>query len=146
MILKSTIYFSHFRFSLKQNNFYCSDVSRILPERNMLYQHGPLMESQYYILFTYVLRILSMFISLCKGKVRLGTVIVLVSSGIGFVNTPRLYSDRATCLKRLPIWPCGLCQREPKVPGLYKTHTANSTSYARDEARTSECLFDRQMP
>ena len=38
-----------------------------------------------------------------KGKVvynplRLGTVIVLVSSGIDFVNTctPRLYSDRAT--------------------------------------------------
>ena len=27
---------------------------------------------------------------------RLGTVIVLVSSGIDFVNTPRLYSDRAT--------------------------------------------------
>ena len=37
-----------------------------------------------------------------KGKVvlynplRLGTVIVLVSSGIDFVNTPRLYSDRTT--------------------------------------------------
>ena len=36
-----------------------------------------------------------------KGQVvfnplRLGTVIVLVSSGIDFVNTPRLYSDRAT--------------------------------------------------
>ena len=27
---------------------------------------------------------------------RLGTVIVLVSSGIDFVNTPNLYSDRAT--------------------------------------------------
>ena len=39
--------------------------------------------------------------NICKGKVvfnplRLGTVIVLVSSGIDFVNTPRLYSDRAT--------------------------------------------------
>ena len=38
---------------------------------------------------------------MCKGKVvfnplRLGTVIVRVSSGMDFVNTPRLYSDRAT--------------------------------------------------
>ena len=23
-----------------------------------------------------------------------------------------------------PIWPYALCQREPKVPGLYKKHTA----------------------
>ena len=30
------------------------------------------------------------------NPLRLGTVIVLVSSGIDFVNTPRLYSDRAT--------------------------------------------------
>ena len=55
----------------------------------------------------------------------LGTVIVLVSSsGIDFVNTPRLYSDRATRLERMPIWPYALCQREPKVPGLYKKHNA----------------------
>ena len=32
----------------------------------------------------------------CYNPLRLGTVIVLVSSGIGFVNTPLLYSDRAT--------------------------------------------------
>ena len=32
----------------------------------------------------------------CYNPLRLGTVIVLVSSGIDFVNTPRLYSDRAT--------------------------------------------------
>ena len=32
----------------------------------------------------------------CYNLLRLGTVIVLVSSGIDFVNTPRLYSDRAT--------------------------------------------------
>ena len=32
----------------------------------------------------------------CYNPFRLGTVIVLVSSGIDFVNTPRLYSDRAT--------------------------------------------------
>ena len=60
----------------------------------------------------------------CYNPLRLGTVIVLISSGIDFVNTPRLYSDRATHLERLPIWLYGLCQREPKVPGLYKKHTA----------------------
>ena len=54
----------------------------------------------------------------CCNPLRLGTVIVLVSSGIDFVNTPRLYSDRATRLERLPIRLYGLCQREPKVPGL----------------------------
>ena len=32
----------------------------------------------------------------CYNPLRLGTVLVLVSSGIDFVNTPRLYSDRAT--------------------------------------------------
>ena len=32
----------------------------------------------------------------CYNPLRLETVIVLVSSGIDFVNTPRLYSDRAT--------------------------------------------------
>ena len=32
----------------------------------------------------------------CYNLLRLGTEIVLVSSGIDFVNTPRLYSDRAT--------------------------------------------------
>ena len=81
------------------------------------------------------------------NPLRLGTVIDLVSSGIDFVNTPRLHSDRATRLQRLPIWPYGLCQREPKVPGLYKKHTATQLhSYARDEARTPERLIDRQTP
>ena len=32
----------------------------------------------------------------CYNPLRLGTVIVLVSSGIDFVNTQRLYSDQAT--------------------------------------------------
>ena len=32
----------------------------------------------------------------CFNPLRLGTVSVLVSSGIDFVNTPLLYSDRAT--------------------------------------------------
>ena len=32
----------------------------------------------------------------CYNPLRLRTVIVLVSSGIDFVNTPRLYRDRTT--------------------------------------------------
>ena len=32
----------------------------------------------------------------CDDPLRLGTVIILVSSGIDFVNTQLLYSDRAT--------------------------------------------------
>ena len=32
----------------------------------------------------------------CYNPLRLGTVIVFVFSGIDFVNTPLLYSDRAT--------------------------------------------------
>ena len=82
----------------------------------------------------------------CYNPLRLGTVIVLVSLDINFVNTPRLYSDLATRLKRLPIWPCGLCQREPKVPGLYKKHTA--TQPFMPEMRLEPlnvCLTDRRL-
>ena len=32
-------------------------------------------------------------VKLCYNPLRLGTVIVLISSGTDFVNTPRLYSD-----------------------------------------------------
>ena len=32
----------------------------------------------------------------CSNPLRLGTVIVFVSSGVDFVNTPHLYSDPAT--------------------------------------------------
>ena len=35
-------------------------------------------------------------VKLCYNPLRLGTVIVLVSSGVDFVNTPLLYNDRAT--------------------------------------------------
>ena len=35
-------------------------------------------------------------VKLCYNPLRLGTAIVLVSSGLDFVNTPHLYSDRAT--------------------------------------------------
>ena len=68
----------------------------------------------------------------CYNLLRLGTVIVLVSSGLDFVNTPRLYSDRA-------MWfvPDGA----QSAWTLQETHR-NSTSYARDEARTSERLLD----
>ena len=40
--------------------------------------------------------VLTLKVKSCYNQLRLGTVIVLVSSGIDFVNTPRLYSDRAT--------------------------------------------------
>ena len=82
----------------------------------------------------------------CYNLLRLGTVIALVSSGIDFVNTPRLYSDRATRLEILPIWLYGLCQREPKVPGLYKKHTA--TQPIMPEMRLEPlyvCLTDRRL-
>ena len=82
----------------------------------------------------------------CYNPPRLGTVIVLVSSGIDFVNTSRLYSHRATRIERLPIWPYCLCQREPKVPGLYKKHTATQLIMPEMKARTSERLLDRQTP
>ena len=68
------------------------------------------------------------------------------SSGIDFVNTPRLYSDRATRIERLPIWPYGFCQREPKVPGLYKKRTA--TQPVMPEMRLEPlnvCLTDRRL-
>ena len=44
----------------------------------------------------------------CYNPLRLGTVIVLICSGIDFVNTPRLYSDRAIHIERLQIWPFGV--------------------------------------
>ena len=82
----------------------------------------------------------------CYNPLRLGTVIVLVSSGIDFVNTPRLYSDRATCYKDCQFGHYGLCQREPKMPGLYKKHTA--THLVMPEMRLEPpnvCLTDRRL-
>ena len=84
----------------------------------------------------------------CYNPLRLGTVIVLVSSGIDFVNTPCLQSDRATRWERLPIWPYGLCQREPKVPGLHKKHTATQLLVVMPEMRLEPlnvCLSDRRL-
>ena len=74
----------------------------------------------------------------CFYPFRLGTVIVLISSGIDFVSTPRLYSNRATRLWFVP-------EGAQSAWTLQETHH-NSTSYARDEARTSEHLLDRQTP
>ena len=66
-----------------------------------------------------------------------------VSSGIDFVNTPRLYSEPPA--KRDCQFGLMVCARgSPKLPGLYKETHRNSTNYAREEARTSECLLDRQ--
>ena len=43
----------------------------------------------------------------CYNPLRLGTIIVLVSSGIDFVNTPHLYSNRSHPLRKianLALW------------------------------------------
>ena len=82
----------------------------------------------------------------CYNLLRLGTVIVLVSSGIDFVNTPRLYSDRATRLERLPVWPLWFVPEGAQSAWTLQETHRNSTSYARDDARTSERLLHRQMP
>ena len=42
----------------------------------------------------------------CYNSLRIGTVIVLVSSGIDFVNTPRLYSDLLREIANLAIVVC----------------------------------------
>ena len=80
----------------------------------------------------------------CYNALRLGTVIV-VSSGIDFVNT-HLYSDRANHWRDFQFGTYGLCQREPKVPGLYKKHTA--TQPIMPEMRLEPlnvCLTDRHL-
>ena len=82
----------------------------------------------------------------CYNPLRLGTVIVLVSSGIDFVNTPRLYSYPSHPLRKLAnlaLW--FVPERAQSAWTLQETHR-NSTSYARDEARNSERLLDRQTP
>ena len=97
-------------------------------------------------------------VKLCYNALRFGTVIVLVSLGIGFVNTPRLYSDRATRRERYPIWPKVCARGSPKcldftrntpqlkVSGLHKKHTA--TQPVMPETRLEPlnvCLTDRRL-
>ena len=66
----------------------------------------------------------------CYNPLRLGTVIVLVSSGIDFVLILHVCIVPEPPAKRY-------CQ---SAWTLQETHS-NSTSYARDEARTPECLL-----
>ena len=80
---------------------YCNKINNVVPSR-------PNWKFSQLLLNNDVIKVKS-----CYNPLRLGTVIVLVSSGIDFVNTPRLYSDPATRYDRFPIWPYGLCQREP---------------------------------
>ena len=82
----------------------------------------------------------------CYNPLILGKVIVLVSSGIDFVNTPLLYSDEPPAKRYCQFGLYGLCQREPKVPGLYKKHTA--TQQVMPEMRLEPlnvCLTDRRL-
>ena len=80
---------------------------------------------------------------------RLGTVIVLVSSGKDYeilhictaTNTKKILMLRNTA--NLALW--FVPEGAQSAWTLQETHR-NSTSYARDEARTSERLLDRQMP
>ena len=51
--------------------------------------HGPIVSSRHR-------NLIMIKAKSCYNWLRLGTVIVLISSGIDFVNTPHLYSDRAT--------------------------------------------------
>ena len=65
---------------------------------------------------------------------------------IDFVNTPRLYSDRATLLElfaNLALW--FVPEGAQSAWTLQETHR-NSTNHARDEAHTSERLLDWQTP
>ena len=67
----------------------------------------------------------------CYNWLRRGTIIVPVSSGIDFVNTPHLYSDRAAAKRDCQ---CGLmvCARGSQkyldLTRKLETHL-NSTSY-----------------
>ena len=48
--------------------------------------------------------------------------------------------------ERLPIWPYGLCQREPKEPGLYKKHTATQLVMPKMRLEPlNVCLTDRRL-
>ena len=83
----------------------------------------------------------------CYNPLRLGTVIVLVSSGIDFVNTPRFCIATEPPAKRdCQFGHCGLCQREPKVPGLYKKHTATQLDMTKMRLEPlNVCLTDRRL-
>ena len=50
-----------------------------------------------------------------------------LSLQVDFVNTPLLYSDRATPLKNYQFGHYGFCQRQPKVTGLHYKYTGTLT-------------------
>ena len=76
----------------------------------------------------------------------LGTVIVLISSGIDFINTPCLYSDPSHPPREIANLVLWFVSEEVQSAWTSQETHRNSTSYARDEVRTSECLLDRQTP
>ena len=61
----------------------------------------------------------------CYNPLRLGTVIVLVSSGIDFVNTPRLYSDQATLVALYICHICNIFPYNPDQCDASKTYISN---------------------
>ena len=63
---------------------------------SIIYVQAHELEKASYALCWYEMKYYDDKVKSCYNPLRLGTVIVLVSSGIDFVNTPRLYSDRAT--------------------------------------------------
>ena len=81
----------------------------------------------------------------CYNPLRLGTVIVLVSSSrlckySTFVKRP---SHPLRKIANLALW--FVPEGDQSAWALQETHR-NSINYAQDEARTSECLLDQQMP
>ena len=80
----------------------------------------------------------------CKNPLRLGTVIVLVSSGIDVCIATEPPAKR-DCQFGLMVGARGCPEGAQSAWTLQETHR-NSTSFAQDEARTPERLFDRQTP
>ena len=76
----------------------------------------------------------------------LGTVIVLVSSGIDFVNTPRCIATEPPAERDCQFGLMVCARRSPKFAWTLQETHRNYTSYARDEARTYVRLLDRQTP
>ena len=54
------------------------------------------------------------YVKSCYNPLRLGTVIVLVSSGIDFVNTPRCIATEPPAEIDCQFGYSGLCRRSPK--------------------------------
>ena len=86
------------------------------------------------------IRSLTLKVKSCYNPLRFGTVIVLVSSGIDVCIATEPPAERDCEFGHY-----GLCQSEPKVPGLYKKHKA--TQPIMPEMRLEPlnvCLTDRR--